>query len=266
MNLTNRKTPVLQSVQNGIRVLHLFTQENPVWGITEIANKLELTKSTVSRLVADLVAEGFLQKEEKKYTLGFSLLAISGVITSHLEIDRESKDIVKKLVDDLGETAHIAVLEGKEITYVYKIECKKPVPLYSSIGRQNPVSCTSSGKVLLASQKKEVIDRIIKEGLPQLGPNSITDPGLLESQLLQIKEDGYSICINELHENSVSIAAPVRDYTGDIAAALSVVGTRDRIDDKKIDFFKEAIIKAANEISIQLGYISTAYEKDLIET
>jgi IclR family transcriptional regulator, KDG regulon repressor len=266
MKVTNKKTSVLQSVQNGLRVLHLFTQENPVWGITEMANKLELTKSTVSRLVADILAEGFLQKEEKKYTLGFSLLSISGVITSHLEIDRESKDIVKKLVNDLGETAHIAVLEGKEITYVYKIECKNPVPLLSSIGRKNPVSCTSSGKILLASQKKEVIDQIMKEGLPQLGPNSITDPSLLKSQLLHIKESGYSICINELHENSVSIAAPVRDYTGDIVAALSVVGTKDRIDETKIHLFKETIIKAANEISIQLGYISSAAEKEGVET
>ena len=121
-----KQTSVLQSVQNGLRILQLFTSESPKWGLTEIANKLQLNKSTVSRLLTDLVAEGFLQKEQKKYSLGFSLLSMSGVITSHLEIHRESKDILKKLVADLGETAHIAILEGNEITYVHKIECQKP--------------------------------------------------------------------------------------------------------------------------------------------
>ena len=87
-----------------------------------------MNKSTVSRLVTDLVAEGFLHKEQKKYSLGYSLLSISGVVTSHLEIHRESKDILKKLVADLGETAHIALLEGKEITYVHKIVVPKPCP------------------------------------------------------------------------------------------------------------------------------------------
>jgi DNA-binding IclR family transcriptional regulator len=183
MILTNKKTSALQSVQNGLRILQLFTQEKPVWGITEIANKFQLTKSTVSRLVADLVAEGFLQKEQKKYTLGFSLLSISGVITSHLEIHRESKDIVKKLVDDLGETAHIAVLEGKEITYVHKIECANPVHLLSSIGKKNPVTCTSAGKILLAFRKKNIIESILSEGLPRMGPNSLTDPEQFKCQL-----------------------------------------------------------------------------------
>ena len=101
-------------------------------GIDRNSEHTSINKSTVSRLVTDLVAEGFLQKEQRKYSLGFSLLSMSGVITSHLEIHRESKDILKKLVDELGETAHIAVLEGKEITYVHKIECKNPVRLLSS--------------------------------------------------------------------------------------------------------------------------------------
>jgi IclR family transcriptional regulator, KDG regulon repressor len=248
---TSRKTSVLQSVQNGLQILKLFTIEKPVWGITEIANTLQLNKSTVSRLVSDLEAEGFLQKEQKKYRLGFSLLSISGVVTSHLEIHRESKDILNKLVADLGETAHIAILEGKEITYVNKIECSNPVPLVSSIGKKNPVSCTSVGKILLAFKKKS----LIAEGLPRMGPNSPTDPEQLNCQLSQIKQQGYSICIDEMHENVVSIAAPVKDYTGDIVAAVSVVGTKDRIHDNKINRFTERIIEAANEVSMRLGYI-----------
>ena len=88
---TKKKTAVLQSVQKGLQILKLFTIEKPVWRLTEIANTLQLNKSTVSRLVSDLVAEGFLQKEGRKYSLGFSLLSISGVVTSHLEIHGNRK-------------------------------------------------------------------------------------------------------------------------------------------------------------------------------
>ena len=180
---------------------------------------------------------------------------MSGVITSHLEIHRESKDILKKLVADLGETAHIAILEGKEITYVHKIECRNPVRLLSSIGKKNPVSCTSAGKVLLAFQSNDMINSLIEAGLPRMGPNSVTDPDQLKAQLIQIKEQGYSICINEMHEDVVSIAASVRDYTGEVVAAVSVVGTSERIHHQKINRFVETIIEAANEVSIRLGYI-----------
>ena len=253
--LTNKKTSVLQSVQNGLQILRLFTVEKPVWGITEIAHALQMSKSTVSRLMADLVEEGFLQKEGKQYSLGFSLLAISGVITSHLEIHRESKDVLKRLVAELGETTHIAILEGKQITYVHKVECNNPVPLLSSIGKRNPITCTSSGKVLLAYQKKNFIDYIIGAGLPQIGPNSPTEPEQLTNQLSQIKKQGFAICIDEMHENVVSIAAPVRDYKEEVVAAVSVVGSRVRIQDGKFTRFIESTIEAANELSIRLGYI-----------
>ncbi|MED4228728.1 IclR family transcriptional regulator [Neobacillus cucumis] len=251
----NKKTPVLQSVQHGLQILQLFTIEKPVWGITEIANALQIHKSTVSRLIADLLVEGFLQKEGHKYSLGFSLLSISGVITSHLEIHRESKDVLKKLVSDLEESAHIAILEGKEITYVNKIECADPVSLLSSIGKKNSVTCTSAGKVLLAFEPNDKIESIMAEGLQRMGPNSITAPEQLKGQLSQIKQQGFSICIDEMHENVVSIAAPVRDYTSEVVAAVSVVGTRERIHHTKINGFTERIIGAANEISMKLGFI-----------
>lgn len=263
MNQPYNRASILQSVQKGLRILHLFTREKPVWGTTEIAAALELNKSTVSRLISDLLAEGYLQKEQNKYCLGYSLLYLSGVITSHLEIQRESKDIIKELVNHIGEAAHIAVLEGTGITYVHKAECQNPVELLSFIGRKNPVSCTSSGQVLLAFHKDNVIDYVIDAGLPRMGPNSVTDPEQFRSRLQQVKRQGYSICKDEMHENVVSIAAPIRDYTGEVVAAVSTAGTNQRINLDKIDPFKEAIIQAGKEISLQLGYIPGAYEKEL---
>lgn len=249
------KTSVLQSVQKGLQILHLFTEERPIWGVTEITNTLNMNKSTVSRLIGDLVSEGFLYKDRNKYGLGFSLLNLSGVITSHLEIFRESKDTLYEVVESMNETGHIAVLEGSSITYVQKIECKNPVELLSYVGKTNPVSCTSSGKVLLAFQEEERINCIINLGLPKMGPKSITDPNLFKNQLELVKMQGYSVCIDELHENVVSIAAPIKDYTGNVVAAISIVGTKQRITNEKINYFTETIIRAGKNISLKLGFI-----------
>lgn len=262
MNKLKKQDSVLQSVQNGMRILQLFTQEKPVWGVTEISKALQIHKSSVSRLISDLAAEGFLQKEQNKYCLGYSLLYLSGVVTTHLEIQREAKEPLKELVEHLGETAHIAVLEGTGITYVTKIECKNPVELLSSIGWKNPVSCTSSGKVLLAYQREEVIQQVMDSGLPKEGPNSVVRPEVLRKQLKEITKRGYSVCIDELHEDAVSIAAPIRDYTGEVVAAVSIVGTTERVRMDKIEQFIEAIIQTGNEISLNLGFIPNASGKD----
>ena len=92
-------------------------------------------------------------------------------------------------------------------------------------------------------------------------PNSSTDPEQLKRQLSQIKKQGYAICLDEMHENVVSIAAPVVDYTDEVVAAVTLVGTRERIDDSKINRFTEWIIEAANEISNRLGYIPGPLER-----
>lgn len=260
--LTSAKTKdlnLLQSVQNGLKILRLFSMEKPVWGVTEIANTLQLNKSTVSRLIGDLVSEGYLEKTKNKYRLGLSLLCLSGVITSHLEIHREAQDSLKTLVSKLEETAHISILEESNITYLLKVECKHPVRLLSHIGKNNPATCTSSGKILLAHQSKEILHELIENDLPKMGPNSITDPKELLRDIDKVRNQGYSVCIDEMHEDVVSIAAPIRDYTGQVIAAVSVAGPRQRINNDKIPKFTEQIIKTGKEISIKLGFIESLF-------
>ena len=245
----------LQSVQRGLHILKLFSLAEPVWGITDIADTLHLSKSTVSRLIKDLVEEGYLEKTSSKYRLGLSLLCLSGVITSHLEIYRESKDLIKELVNRLEETAHIAILEEMNVAYLHKVECKQPVPLLTNIGKKNPPTCTGSGKILLAYQTIETVERIINAGLPKMGPNSIIEPQQLLHELETVRAKGYAICIDEMQEGIISIGAPIRDYTNEVVAAINVVGPNDRGMGKDPAPYIRELIKTADEISTKLGYI-----------
>ncbi|WP_233414490.1 IclR family transcriptional regulator [Thermaerobacillus caldiproteolyticus] len=150
----------------------------------------------------------------------------------------------------LGEAAHISVLEGTSTIYLHKVQCKHPVRLLSHVGKNNPCSCTSSGKVILAFQS----EGIIQQGLPHCGPNSITSPTQFRHNLEEIRQKGYAVCIDELHEGVISIAAPIRDYSGEVVAAVSVVGPKQRILSNDTPRFVEHVCRAGQEISNLLGY------------
>ncbi|MFC0557637.1 IclR family transcriptional regulator [Halalkalibacter alkalisediminis] len=247
---------IMKSVYSGLSILRLFSKEKPIWGISEISKALSLNKSTVSRLVKELVSEGFLEKSGRYYQIGLSVLRLSGVITSHMEIFREAKPSLQKLVSDVDETAHISVLEDSSVIYLHKIDCKHPIQLMSYIGKNNPATCTSSGKILLAFQRMDVIHKILDNGLPKCGPNSITDRNQLIQELKEIRLQGFSICVNEMHEEIVSIAAPIKDYTGEVIASVSIVGPRQRMNDNHFPKYIKSVTTAGQEISENLGFIN----------
>ncbi|WP_394232283.1 IclR family transcriptional regulator [Niallia oryzisoli] len=253
---------LLQSVQNGLRILRLFKKEKNIWGTVEIARELDLPKSTVKRLLDVLCHDGFIEKTEKKYRLGLSLLNLSGVIKSHMEIKREAAEPLQSLVDKIGETAMIPTLEGGKVIYLLKIECQQPYPLHGDIGDHNPATCSSSGKVLLAHLPNNKLEEILQAGLPKMGPNSVTDPEILKAQLQTIKKQGFCICIDEMHENSISISVPIRDYTGQVVTAVSVIGPRNRVNTKSLTEIVELAVKTAHDISSRLGYIESIYDED----
>jgi len=246
---------LLHSVRNAMKILRLFSAERPELGITEMAQLLDLRKSTVHRLVKTMTEHDFLEKTEKggKYRLGLALLGLSGVMTTNEEILRESVPVLQQLVDQLGEAAHVSVLEGTDIVYLHKVECRHPVRLLSHIGRRNPAYCTSSGQVLLAFMKEEMVDAALPEELVPMGPNTITDKAALKEKLARIRRLGYSIAVDELHEGAVSMAVPVRDFTGEVVAAITVVGPTQRIHEEQYGTFIEALKKAGEKLTQKLG-------------
>ncbi len=118
----------------------------------DLANELQLGKSTVSRLLSTLASEGFVTKdpETQKYRLGLRILTLNSIVIANLEVNKEARPILRNLVNETGEAAHIAVLENQEVVYTEQIECSHPVRILSYVGRRNPVHCTSSGKLLYA--------------------------------------------------------------------------------------------------------------------
>lgn len=229
--------------------------DEPEKKVTDLSLSLGLAKSTVSRLLSTMASEGFVIKdaETKKYRLGLSILNLNTIITSNLEVTRESEPILKNLVEEVKETAHIAVMEDTHVVYLNRVECSHPVQILSHIGRRNPMHCTSSGKVILAYQKENFINQYIENGLEQYTEKTVSDPAKLKESLQNIKEQGYSISSEELRAGVTSIAAPIYDYTGKVNYALSVIGPIHRMDPENPLLIKK-VKQAAADISENLGY------------
>jgi IclR family transcriptional regulator, KDG regulon repressor len=256
METKNHGDQFLSSLKNALRILNSFSMDEPEKKIGEISSSLGLNKSTVSRTMATLASEGFVYKdpETKKYRLGLSILTLSGVINSSLDIYRDSQPILNKLVETLGETAHISVLDHLDVIYLHKVECNHPVRYLTHVGRRNPPYCTSSGKVLLAFSDENVINTVIEKGLHKYSKNTITDPEKLYAHLGEVKENGYASSVEEILDGVTSIAAPIYDYKGKVVAALSVVGPKQRFPSHKIQSIAKKVISAGLDVSRNMGY------------
>ncbi|RHW38355.1 IclR family transcriptional regulator [Lysinibacillus yapensis] len=257
MGAENQDTNHLSSVKNALRILRSFTVDEPEKKVSDLSVSLGLNKSTVSRTMATLASEGFVYKdpETKKYRLGFSILSLSGIVNTTMDVYRESIQTLNKLVETTGETAHLSIIDQLEVIYLQKVECNHPVRFLTHVGRRNPLYCTSSGKVLLAyCQDEDLLEQVIQQGLNRFTKNTITDPQKLREQLKEIQKNGYAYSSEEYREGVNSIAAPVYDYRGKVIAALAVVGPKQRIPSQKINNIAKKVIYAASEISAKMGY------------
>ena len=197
-----------------------------------------------------------MTKDEKTgaYRLGLSVLTLGGIMTNDLEIHKEATPVLSKLVNDTGETAHLAILDELDTIYIHKEECNHPVRILTHLGRRNPSYCTSSGKVLLAFSDTDIVERVIEDGLVPHMHNTITNPEQLRTELETIRKQGFAISTEELTEGMKSVAAPIRDYTGKIVSAVAVVGPMQRMTDHKIKQITKKVIEAGDEASVRLGY------------
>jgi DNA-binding IclR family transcriptional regulator len=254
------KTPgdyLLSSVKNSLRILNSFSMEQPEKRVSDLSDELKIGRSTVSRLLSTLASEGYVMKdpETQKYRLGLRILTLNSILTSNLEINREARPTLKNLVKDIGEAAHIAVLEHEEVVYIEQIECSHPVRILSYVGRRNPVHCTSSGKVLLAFQPPEVIDKVLNKELERYTSSTVTDPATFRNHFMEIRKSEFCFSDCEFLDDVVSFAAPIRDYTRQVVAAVSLVGPKHRIGRQQHAAIKNKVMRAAKEISANLGYL-----------
>ena len=168
----------LSSVATSIRLLKAFSEDEVEIGISALARRLSLAKSTVHRLAVTLVSEGLLEQDRDtaKYRLGIALFRLGALVRRRMNVSNEARPFLYDLRATVNESVHLAILDETEIMYVYNLESTHAIRMRSDIGVRKPAYCTAEGQAILAYAPEETVARVIASGLAARTPKTITSP------------------------------------------------------------------------------------------
>lgn len=238
-------------------ILEILLQHGSAMNMTEISGKLKLYPSTIHRILDTLKYWGYVEQDShtQKYQLGLKVLELGMTKLHQMDLAKEATPYLKELVKQCNETIHLGVLEDDEVMYLAKEESSQTIRMISYVGKRAPLHCTALGKVLLAYMPEEKRRKILQyKGLPRLTERTITDKGELEKELAKIREQGFALDREEHEKDIRCIAAPIRNYQGDVVAAISISSPVFRIDVNTQDNLKKALLETTKKISKRLGY------------
>lgn len=245
----------LSSVTSALRLLKAFSAQEPELGITELARRLGVAKSTAHRLASTLVAEGFLEQNaaDGRYHLGLSLFALGTLVRRRMDVSHEAKPHLDALRDSTGETVHLAVLDGSNIVYLFNIESRQAIRMHSYLGVNMPAFCTSEGRALLAFSPEPVVARVLGGPLLPRTERTVTHPKQLRALLDQVRRDGHALDDEESELGMRSVAAPIFDASGAVVAAVGMGGPVQRLTRKSLRTLVPLVTQTAAMISARLG-------------
>ena len=254
-----------QSIDRGLAILASFRSGSPLLGVSELARGLGLRISTTHRYVATLAELGYLEQDRatRKYRLGprvldlgfsaINSMGLRGIATPHLQ----------QLSEETGYTVNMAILDGVEVVYVERCRSRRAgqqeIDLDLYVGARLPVYCTSLGKVLLAFRSDDEVRALLgRMELRSRGPNTLTSRPAFLAELARVRRDGIAVNNEELAYGLRSIAAPIRDRSGEVVAAINMAVHRSMgiaSTDEVVSRLGPALRRAANTISARVGYV-----------
>jgi IclR family transcriptional regulator, KDG regulon repressor len=246
-------------VERALDILDCFTFQNREMNLSDVVRKTSLNKTTAKRLISNLTDRGFLQQNPatKQYRLGMKLFELGGIVFSSLSLRRAAAYHMTRLQNETGATVLLGTAMDDELVYVDKREGKGVIRISSDIGWRRPLHYGMLGMVLMAHlESKELRGILKKTPLQAHTPFSLTDEDAFSIRLEQIRKKGYVLEQEEAVQGVFGIAAPVRDYSRHVIAALGIaMPLTQSYSENKLDRLVESVTKTCAEISYELGYL-----------
>jgi IclR family acetate operon transcriptional repressor len=242
-------------LMNGIAVLRTFSVEEPLLGVSEIAARVGLHKSTVSRILSTLELEGLVERDPttRRFRLGLGVIAMAGPLLANLDVRRVAYPVLHDLSRRTGETAALMVWDGGEAVCVEQVPSRHQVKHTTPLGTRYNTAASSSVQVFLAQLDSFAVRSLMMSG-------TVAYPGLdeagLEAYLVRLDEvakRGYAVNYGETSLEEVGLAAPVFDHRGDAVAAVLVSAPRFRISVEQVSLIGDTVMDAARQITSRLG-------------
>lgn len=242
-----RKGP--SSARMALRILGLFSEQEPVLGVSEIGRRLGIHKSKASRLISALNAEDFVTRcEGGRYALGHRLYGIGLAVPHNQTLVAAARSELYEIGKATGENVHLAMLLGHDVVHLDRVYASHLMKRVLNDSLNTPIHATSTGKVLLAHTDQETVDKLLSDDLPQYTQFTVTDAAILKDQLGIVRAAGYSIAREEYRLGMCSVAVPVFSRGATSVAAIAVVAPSDALTGKKLETVLDILRRSAARI------------------
>lgn len=218
-------------------MLGLFSSREPEWGLTDIADRLGISKSMAHRLVATLSDQGFLSQNPRtrRYRLGLRLLGLGAAVGDHLTLRRVALPHMEELAQQVGETIFLTMRDEDYGMVAARVELRPSLNWVLGIGERSDLTAGASNKIILAYLPAAERESVLSRSPAPLGAER------LRADLERIRQQGWAFSAGEVTKNSAAVAVPVFSQGGEVIAGLSIAGPAARFDQGRIP---ELVVRA----------------------
>lgn len=247
----------VQSLDRTFDILEILSDEQHGMTLAQISDRLDLPKSTAHRLLGVLLQRAFVRKAEEsnRYRLGPGFIGLCSHYLNHLELKTESSPFMSELSRTTGNTVFLAIRQHDKMVYIDSEEQVNSLRKYSIIGQHKPLFCTSLGKALLMGLSDDEIRSVLQnETFEKWGPYSHTNMESLLQDIRESRRRGWALDNQEAEPDINCVAAPIRDYRGQVIASISTSWVLAQHPEMAPERIAPMVMKAADGISTNMGY------------
>jgi IclR family pca regulon transcriptional regulator len=213
----------VQSLERGLSVIRAFDAEHPKLTLSEVAARTGLSRAAARRFLHTLVHLGYMHAVDGRFSLRPKILELGYAYLSGLTLPEVALPHLEELVAQVHESSSVSELDGEDVVYIARVPTKRIMRVTISVGTRFPAYATSMGRVLLAAQPEDWLEKYLTDTtFDHLTGHTITSADGLRQELRRISARGWALVDQELEEGLRSVAAPIRDAEGKVIAAINV--------------------------------------------
>jgi IclR family acetate operon transcriptional repressor len=249
-------TGQVQSLTRGLGILEALARAEAGISLTDIAQRVDLPPSTTHRLLSTLEKMGYVYQGDGlgHWYVGLQAFTVGAGFLANRDFVAQSHVYMRRLMEQSGETANLAVLDGTEAVFIAQVQCGEMMRILVKLGGRVPLHASGVGKAIFASLPDEQIDAILKvKGLPRITPHTIVAPETMWAALKVIRHRGYSFDDEEHAPGTRCVAATIYDEHAEALCAISLAGPSSRLPDERIRQLGPIVAHTAEELTKKLG-------------
>jgi IclR family pca regulon transcriptional regulator len=243
-----REAHYVQSLERGLAVIRAFDAHHSELTLSEVARACDLTRAAARRFLLTLVDLGYVRSDGRLFALSPRVLELGYAYLSSLTLPEVAEPHLESLVAEVRESSSVCVLDGDDVVYVARVPTSRIMTVAINVGTRFPAYATSMGRVLLAGLPDEELEKYLdRVRIIPFTLRTLSTVKALRSELLKVRTHGYSIVDQELEEGLRSLAAPIRDRSGRVVAAMniSVHASRNSVESMRRDLLPKLLATAA---------------------